>query len=410
MKFMTAMSSGLAFVGPKVTFDAFLCEWDDVTMRKIILQIGQVDAPENCQGNPGFDEFQLIIYNSAIEALNYLAQRNRPDCILCDLQQPGMKVDSFCDLLQLQFKLKHIPIIFYQKRDENFYCQIRQSDRPESTVVKAADINGFWKVVCSITEGAVMVDSLEDADGNSPKLNTWSKRLMDIGIAGSALLVLSPLLLLVIIALKIESRAAFYYISKRVGAGYRLFSLYKFRTMVPDADKQLDSVKDLNMYQADDAAVSESELAAFNNTEQQVLISDDGIISEEEFAQTQKDAIFMKIKDDPRITWLGHFLRKTSIDEIPQLLNVLKGDMSLVGNRPLPLYEAERLTTDHWATRFLAPAGLTGLWQVTKRGKGDMSEQERIDLDNEYAQNFSLWQDIKIIFKTVPALLQKENV
>ena len=84
--------------------------------------------------------------------------------------------------------------------------------------------------------------------------------------------------------------------------------------------------------------------------------------------------------------------------------------MSIVGNRPLPLYEAEKITTDQFAMRFLAPAGITGLWQVTKRGKGEMSEEERMELDNSYARNYSFWFDIKLILKTIPALLQKENV
>ena len=103
-------------------------------------------------------------------------------------------------------------------------------------------------------------------------------------------------------------------------------------------------------------------------------------------------------------------MRNTSIDELPQLLNILKGDMSIVGNRPLPLYEGEKLTTDQSVQRFLAPAGLTGLWQVNKRGKGKMSNEERADLDNRYAEEWSLWLDVKLIFRTLGVFIQKENV
>jgi lipopolysaccharide/colanic/teichoic acid biosynthesis glycosyltransferase len=119
---------------------------------------------------------------------------------------------------------------------------------------------------------------------------------------------------------------------------------------------------------------------------------------------------FFKIQDDPRVTKVGAFLRKTSLDELPQLFNVLKGDMSLVGNRPLPLYEASTLTTDEWAERFMAPAGITGLWQVSKRGKENMSNEERILLDIMYARTRSLKGDLKIMFQTPGALIQKTNV
>ena len=136
-------------------------------------------------------------------------------------------------------------------------------------------------------------------------------------------------------------------------------------------------------------------------------------MSEEEYLEykrKQQAGTFVKFKNDPRVTKVGNFIRNTSIDELPQLINVLKGDMSIVGNRPLPLYEAEQLTSDDWGERFLAPAGITGLWQVMKRGKGEMSEEERKGLDNQYARKVSLWNDIRLILKTIPALFQKENV
>jgi len=202
------------------------------------------------------------------------------------------------------------------------------------------------------------------------------KRLFDIVVSGTALLALSPLFLIIAALIRIESKGKVIYKSKRVGTGYRIFDFYKFRSMRTGADKEIDILTQQNQY---------------TDTE------------------TGKSA-FVKIKNDPRITKVGNFIRNTSIDELPQLFNVLKGDMSLVGNRPLPLYEAEMLTSNEWTTRFLGPAGLTGLWQISKRGKEEMSERERKKLDNYYATNYSFWLDLKIIAGTFPALLQKEKV
>lgn len=200
-----------------------------------------------------------------------------------------------------------------------------------------------------------------------------SKRIFDIICSGIILLLASPFLLLIALFIKLTSKGDIIYKSKRVGTGYQVFNFLKFRSMYPDADKRLEELKHLNQYK-------------------------DG------------DATFVKFKNDPRITPIGRIIRKTSLDELPQLINVLKGDMSLVGNRPLPLYEAELLTKDNWAKRFLAPAGITGLWQVSKRGKDDMSTEERIDLDCEYADKYSLWYDLKLIAKTLPAMIQHEDV
>ncbi|RMD71075.1 MAG: sugar transferase, partial [Bacteroidetes bacterium] len=118
---------------------------------------------------------------------------------------------------------------------------------------------------------------------------------------------------------------------------------------------------------------------------------------------------FLKLHRDPRVTRVGRLLRKTSLDELPQLFNVLKGDMSIVGNRPLPLYEAQMLTTDEWAERFLAPAGLTGLWQVRKKFEKHMSSQERIRLDARYARECSFLADLKIMLQTLPAVIQEDE-
>lgn len=246
------------------------------------------------------------------------------------------------------------------------------------------------------------------------------KRSFDIISSGLALIVLSPLILVVVIIMKLESEGPVLYYSLRVGTGYKVFKFYKFRSMFVNADKKLKDLKHLNQYdtsekvvQIEQGALCADCIAAKETKCRNPLYSDKNTWCEKQYLGNKKQqagSAFFKLKNDPRITKVGHFIRNTSIDELPQLWNVLKGDMSIVGNRPLPLYEAEKLTTDKYAQRFLAPAGLTGLWQVEKRGKGEMSEEERLMLDNTYAENHSFWYDMKLIFKTIPALFQKENV
>jgi lipopolysaccharide/colanic/teichoic acid biosynthesis glycosyltransferase len=201
------------------------------------------------------------------------------------------------------------------------------------------------------------------------------KRIFDIVMSIVLMVALFPVFLLIMIALRIEAKGPFFYISKRAGRGYRIFNFYKFRTMEVGADEKMEFFSHLNQYNTNEEA-----------------------------------PLFLKINNDPRVTKVGMFLRNTSLDELPQLLNVLKGDMSLVGNRPLPLYEAEALTTDQWAKRFLAPAGMTGLWQIKKRGKHDMSTEERIKLDINYADRSNFLYDLWIMANTPPAIIQKSNV
>ena len=249
------------------------------------------------------------------------------------------------------------------------------------------------------------------------------KRVFDVFFAGCALLALSPVLLIVIILLRLESKGPVFYYSLRVGTGYRIFKFYKFRSMFVNADKRLKDLKHLNQYAstatetveetANDSPLLCEDCIRAGTKCQKPFFADDNQWCEKNFSEFKKataGSAFFKLKDDPRITKVGKVLRNTSIDELPQLWNVLIGDMSIVGNRPLPLYEAEKLTTDRYSLRFMAPAGITGLWQVEKRGKGEMSEDERLMLDNKYAQNHSFANDIRLILRTIPALFQKENV
>jgi len=248
----------------------------------------------------------------------------------------------------------------------------------------------------------------------------FAKRLFDVFFAGLALILLFPIFLVVAILIWVESRGPVFYYSLRSGTGFKVFRFYKFRSMYVNADQKIKDLKHLNQYDTD------QEKKEVRNVKLQLcsscivlgkcqypIYADGAQWCEKDdlYVYSQKSgSAFFKIANDPRVTRIGHFIRNTSIDELPQLWNVIKGDMSIVGNRPLPIYEAEKLTTDKYVLRFAAPAGITGLWQVEKRGRGEMSEEERLILDNTYALKQSFWNDIKLILKTIPALFQKENV
>lgn len=254
------------------------------------------------------------------------------------------------------------------------------------------------------------------------RMPLW-KRAFDIAASLGAIIVLSPLLLAVAVAVKLDSPGPVIYRSKRVGSNYRVFDFLKFRSMRTDADQRLKELSSLNQYATDAGGGSDASKISLDDEEMKklladmesgMLFADDFAIPEEEHQQivdTEQENAFVKIENDPRITRLGRFLRKYSIDELPQLFNILCGDMSVVGNRPLPLYEAERLTSDEYIERFMCPSGLTGLWQVEKRGgAGKLSPEQRKQLDIEYARRMSPWFDLKIILRTFTAFIQKENV
>ncbi len=209
---------------------------------------------------------------------------------------------------------------------------------------------------------------------STPVHREFFKRATDILISALILLIISPVLILIALLIKLTSKGPIIYKSKRAGEGFRVFDFYKFRTMITGADEMLEDLHNQNMYNS-----------------------------------SKGNPSFFKVSNDPRITKFGQFLRDTSMDELPQLFNVLKGDMSLVGNRPLPLYEAATLTTSEFAERFMAPAGITGLWQISKRGKPEMSAEERISLDITYARNRSTRTDLRILLTTPSALIQKQS-
>jgi exopolysaccharide biosynthesis polyprenyl glycosylphosphotransferase len=191
-----------------------------------------------------------------------------------------------------------------------------------------------------------------------------TKRLIDIIGSSVLLLLMMPLFGLIALLIRLDSAGPVFYRQERVGLNKRRFTLLKFRTMVTEADKQQEMLEDLN----------EAEGPVF------------------------------KIKKDPRVTRVGTFLRRFSIDELPQLLNVLKGEMSMVGPRPLPMRDVERIDTQWHKRRFSIKPGITCLWQVNGRSNIGFNEWVRLDLD--YIDKWSLGLDLLILLKTIPAVFK----
>ena len=190
------------------------------------------------------------------------------------------------------------------------------------------------------------------------------KRLLDILISLALLIALSPLMLLIAGLIRFNTSGPVFFAQKRIGLNKRIFNLYKFRTMVTNAEELMAELEQRN----------------------------------------EVSGPVFKMINDPRITPMGQLLRKTSLDELPQLFNVLKGDMSLVGPRPLPLRDYEGFEQNWHRRRLSVPPGITCLWQV--QGRNSIPFERWMELDMEYIDHWSLWLDLKIILKTIPAVLR----
>ena len=193
-------------------------------------------------------------------------------------------------------------------------------------------------------------------------LYQFTKRLFDIVISLISLLALIPVFIIIALAIKLDSKGPVFYAQTRVGKKGKRFKMYKFRSMCKDADKKLPEIYHLN----------------------------------------EKDGPVFKISNDPRITRVGQFIRKTSIDELPQFLNILRGDMSVVGPRP-PLIKEVSQYTPYQAQRLNVKPGLTCYWQIS--GRSNVSFQEWVELDLKYINERGMLTDLKIIFRTIPAVL-----
>ena len=201
------------------------------------------------------------------------------------------------------------------------------------------------------------------APKNSRQWLSATKRAIDLALASLALVLTVPFMCAIALAIALDSSGPVFYRTYRVGKRGCLFRLYKFRTMVSNAEDLLDEVWALN----------------------------------------QRKGVLFKANPDPRVTRIGRFLRRYSLDELPQLWNIIRGDMSLVGPRPALVAEYEQFAGDV-CRRMIVPPGLSGLWQVTARS--DPSFENYVRLDCDYVDHWSLWLDIKILLRTIPAVLR----
>ena len=190
------------------------------------------------------------------------------------------------------------------------------------------------------------------------------KRIVDIAVSGSLIVLLAPVYLMICLLIKLGSKGPVLFVQERIGLNKRRFPLHKFRTMVVDAEQQQAGLEHLN----------------------------------------EASGPVFKIENDPRITKLGRFLRRTSLDELPQLMNVFLGDMSLVGPRPLPVRDYEGFSEDWHRRRFSVRPGLTCLWQI--QGRSKVTFDRWMELDMQYIDEWSLWLDMKILAKTVPVVIR----
>lgn len=223
----------------------------------------------------------------------------------------------------------------------------------------------------NINDTTVCINRTVNVNMKARSISKIMKRIIDIlaGIVG--MIILIPLMLIIKIAnIFTKDNASIFFVQNRIGKDGKIFKMYKFRTMIVGAEEELEKL----------------------------LIENEEIRNEYELNK--------KIKDDPRVTKIGKFLRKTSLDEFPQFINILKGEMSLVGPRPYLKREKKDIGQDYYKIIEMTP-GLTGLWQVS--GRSNITFEERVKLDMEYYKKNSFFGDMKILLKTVTAVLNKKG-
>ena len=291
-----------------------------------------------------------------------------------------ISLDDNDDSLEYIGKLSDLETIIRKYNiDQVFIIQKREMDI--KTLQKYVDICIEMGVTCRViidTFRRRKAFSYISSVGTYPlytfhtvSMNIWErtlKRFFDIGFSLLAIIITSPIMIITAIAIKLDSKGPAIFKQVRVGKNGRHFKIWKFRSMCTNAEDMKEELEEMNEVE---------------------------------------DGLMFKIKDDPRVTRVGKFIRKTSIDELPQFFNVLSGSMSIVGTRPPTIDEVEKYTTKQWRRISIKP-GITGMWQVS--GRSSITDFNKVvELDTEYIDNWSIGLDLKIILKTIAAVLMRKN-
>jgi exopolysaccharide biosynthesis polyprenyl glycosylphosphotransferase len=265
-----------------------------------------------------------------------------------------------------RYKISRV-VLAFSKRSPQYVLEVIRSAGLED--VHISIVPRYFELVAG-NAGMGDVEGIPVLELPAPglsRLAAFTKRTMDLALTVPGLILLAPVFAIVAVAIKIDSRGPVFFRQLRMGRDHKTFSIYKFRTMVDGAESMRDDLLEHNDYEA---------------------------------------GPLFKIKSDPRVTAVGALLRRLSLDELPQLLNVVKGEMSLVGPRPFVIHEDEKI--DGWARRRLnLTPGITGVWQVL--GRNDIPFSEMVKLDYLYVTNWSLWWDIKLLLRTVPIVLGRRG-
>jgi len=327
-------------------------------------------------------EVQIPTTDNTFSACQWVSDNGFPDAIICEQKLPGGDGFGFYDFWIEQFDPNHqVPFLLLDDKQTTQLVEKAQQKKIDTVFFKPVTVEVLVNQILSLRDEKTLTK--RSIEGKINPLICYKtpviKRTIDIVTAALLLLIVSPFLLIFAIAIRLESRGRIYYVSKRVGSGYNLFDFYQLRTMYALSGRRLKEISRLN-----------------HNTKEKSELHPENIVS------------------DPRISKVGLVLQKLHLDELPQLINVLKGDLSIVGNRPLKIHDAELLTPEDLTHRMHGPAGVTGLWKLRSvRRLKRMSNEERRALDNKYykiaTRKFSFWSDLWIIARTIPVILRRGN-